>query len=302
MGQLEIREVEAFLAVADELHFGRAGERLYVSQSRVSQLLRALERSVGARLVERTSRRVRLTPLGESLLADLRPAYDALQAAVDDARATARGIGGVLRIGFQGTISDQVMDAIRLFHDKCPDCTTEIVEIPFSDPFGPLRRHEVDIAAVLLPVEEDDLVLGQVFSKQPQTLAVAAGHPFARRDTLAAEDLAGYPLISVQGSAPEYWRLAQAPHSTPGGLAVPPGPTVRTLQEGLALVAADRGAMLMCRPSAEYYRHRGVAFIPVAGLEDSFLGLVWHRDRETARTRAFSQALAGCGEGLGAGL
>src|SRR5690242_8484834 len=101
MSGVEIRELEAFLVLAQELHFGRAGERLYVSQSRVSQLLRSLEHRIGAPLVERTSRRVALTPLGESFLAGLRPAYEALRATVDDARAAARGMGGVLRIGFQ---------------------------------------------------------------------------------------------------------------------------------------------------------------------------------------------------------
>ncbi|MCD0445141.1 LysR substrate-binding domain-containing protein [Glycomyces sp. A-F 0318] len=155
-----------------------------------------------------------------------------------------------------------------------------------------MRRGEVDLAVVLLPVEEDDLVLGRVFSKQPQTLAVAAGHALAARGGVGAEALAELPLVEAVGPAPEYWRRAQAPRETPGGLRVPAGPAVRTLQEGLALVAADRGAMLLCRSTADYYGRRDVAFVPVAGLEDSFLGLVWHRDRETARTRAFAAQLA----------
>lgn len=94
MGSLDARELEAFLALADELHFGRAGERLYVSQSRVSQLLRSLESKVGARLVDRTSRRVRLTPLGEQLLAGLRPAFDAIVETIEEVREVARGVGG----------------------------------------------------------------------------------------------------------------------------------------------------------------------------------------------------------------
>ncbi|MFI0349321.1 LysR family transcriptional regulator [Actinomadura sp. 9N407] len=292
MSSLEVRELEAFLALADELHFGRAGDRLYLSQSRISQLLRSLESRIGARLVERTSRRVRLTPLGEKLLADVRPAYDTVLAALDDARATARGVGGLIRIGFQGTVDDHVMNAIVLFQSRYPDCATEIVEVPFSDPFGPVRRNEVDTAVVLLPVEEDDLVLGQVFSEQPQALALSSRHPFAKRDNLAAEDLAGLPLISAHDPAPEYWRRAQAPSSTPGGLAIPAGPTVSTLQEGLALVAADRGAMLLCNPTADYHGRRAITFVDVTGLDASVLGLVWHRDHGTARTQAFSQALA----------
>ncbi|MFF2958448.1 LysR family transcriptional regulator [Streptomyces sp. NPDC057963] len=292
MSSLEARELEAFLALAEELHFGRAGERLYLSQSRVSQLLRALENRIGARLVERTSRRVRLTPLGEQLFEGLRPAFDAILATLDDVRTVARGVEGVLRIGFQGTANDHVMDAMALFQNRHPDCATEIVEIPFSDPFGPIHRREVDTAVVLLPVEESDLVLGQVFSEQPQALAVSSRHPFAQRDSLSAEDLAACPLISVQGAAPEYWRRAQAPSTTPEGLAIPAGPTVTTLQEGLALVQADRGAMLLCRPAADYYGRRAITLVPLTGLADSYLGLVWHRNHETARIRAFSQALA----------
>ncbi|WP_280395272.1 LysR family transcriptional regulator [Nocardia brasiliensis] len=105
MTGLEVRELEAFLVLAEELHFGRAGDRLYVSQSRVSQLLRALEQRVGARLIERTSRKVALTPLGKDFLAELQPAYDALRATVDGVRAAARGLYGLLRIGFLGSTS-----------------------------------------------------------------------------------------------------------------------------------------------------------------------------------------------------
>ncbi|MGA6169684.1 LysR family transcriptional regulator [Streptomyces sp. NPDC012600] len=292
MSGVEIRELETFLVLAQELHFGRTGERLYVSQSRVSQLLRSLESRIGAPLVERTSRRVRLTPLGESFLADLRPAYDTLRATVEGARAAARGLGGELRVGFQGTVDGCLGRAIALFTDRHPDCAVTIVEIPLSDPFGALRRHEVDCAVVLLPVAEDDLVLGPVFSRQPQTLAVSARHPFAARESLSAEELACCRLIGIDGGAPEYWRRAQAPALTPGGLPVPAGPTVNTLQEGLSLAAADRGAMLLCRSTAEYHGRRGsLAFVAVRDLPASELGLVRHRARPSPRAEAFARAV-----------
>ncbi|MEU8702397.1 LysR family transcriptional regulator [Streptomyces sp. NPDC048680] len=299
MSNLDARELEAFLALAEELHFGRAGDRMYVSQSRISQLLRSLESKIGARLVERTSRRVRLTPLGEQFLAGLRPAFDAIVTTIDEVRDVARGVGGLLRIGFQGTANDLVMNAIALFQSRYPDCATEIVEIPFSDPFGPVHRREVDTAVVLMPVQESELVLGQIFSKQPQSLAVSIRHPFAKRDALDAEDLAACSLIGVHGAAPEYWRRAQAPAATPGGQPIPAGPSVGTLQEGLALVQADRGAMLLCHPTADYYGRRAVTFVPLTGLQDSLLALVWHRNYETARNRAFSQALAAVADAAG---
>lgn len=292
MSNPEIRELEAFLALAEELHFGRAGERLYLSQSRISQLLRALESRIGGRLVDRTSRRVRLTPLGEQLHTGLRPAFDAIVTTIDEVREVARGLGGVFRVGFQGTANDPFMRAVTAFRDGHPGCAAEIVEIPLSDPFGAVHRGEVDAAVVLMPVLDDALVLGPVFSARPLTLAVSDRHPYARRPGIDAEDLADCPLIGVQGAAPEYWRRAQAPAVTPGGRAIPAGPSVSSLQEGLALVRADRGAMLLCDPTADYHGSHAVAFVPVTGLPDSSLALVWHRNHETARTRGFARALA----------
>ncbi|WP_432873100.1 LysR family transcriptional regulator [Microbispora rosea] len=85
-----MREIEAFLAVAEELHFGRAAQRLHLSTSRVSHLIRALERRAGAPLFARTSRRVHLTTAGEGLLAEVRPAYEQLSTALRQARESPR--------------------------------------------------------------------------------------------------------------------------------------------------------------------------------------------------------------------
>ncbi|WP_280466197.1 LysR family transcriptional regulator [Nocardia brasiliensis] len=292
MTGLEVRELEAFLVLAEELHFGRAGDRLYVSQSRVSQLLRALEQRVGARLIERTSRKVALTPLGKDFLAELQPAYDALRATVDGVRAAARGMEGLLRIGFQGSTSENLAAAVALFGSRFPSCATEVIEIPLADPFGPVQRGEVDIAVVLLPMGESELVLGQVFSEQPQMLAMHRDHPLAGRGSLSAEDLAEFALIGVRGPAPQYWRRALALDVTPGGRPGAAGPEVGTLWEGIETVAAGHGAMLLCHPTAVFHDRPEVAFVPVTGLAHSRLGLVWHRNRETARVRAFSRAVA----------
>lgn len=184
------------------------------------------------------------------------------------------------------------MRAIDTFHTRHPGCATEITEIPLSDPFGALRSGAVDVAVVLLPATEPDLVLGPVFSAQPQTLALSVRHPLASRTALDAEDLAEVPLISVCGPAPTYWRRAHAPAVTPRGRTIPAGPQVSTLQEGLTLTAAGRGGMLLCRPTAEYHGRRDLVFLPVSGLPDSVLGLLHHGERETARVRAFAAAMS----------
>src|SRR5262249_39006136 len=93
-------ELQAFLAAADELHFGRAAERLRVSPSRVSQLIRAPETRVGASLFERTTRRVELTPIGTHLYADLTRVYDDLHASLRRAQSAARGLTGKVTVGY----------------------------------------------------------------------------------------------------------------------------------------------------------------------------------------------------------
>ncbi|MER6731058.1 LysR family transcriptional regulator [Streptomyces puniciscabiei] len=286
MSGLEMRELEAFLMLAEELHFGRAGERLFVSQSRVSQLLAALERRVGARLVHRSSRRVALTPLGERFLQRLRPAYEGLHAAVTDARAVARGGVGPLRLGFQGVADTRLMETVADFEAAAPGRSVELVEIPFCDPFGALRRGAVDAAVVLLPVEEADLVLGPVFSRQRRTVAVSRRHPLAERERVGAAEVAAVPLIAPAPPAPSYWRRAQAPNTVHG-------PVAGTLQEALSLAAAGRGALLLCRPTAAYHRRDDVRYLPVDGVPESALGLVWLREAETETVREFARVLAG---------
>jgi DNA-binding transcriptional LysR family regulator len=292
VGGLEVRELECFLVLAQELHFGRTGERLYVSQSRVSQLLGSLERRIGARLVSRTSRSVRLTPLGARFRDALGPAYGALRDVVDDARHAAREVAGRLRIGFQGTADDRLLAAVTAYQDRHPGSSIEITEVALSDPFGPVHRGEVDAAVVLLPVQEEELVLGPVFSRQPQRLTISARHPLAARGEVSAEELADVALIAAAAPAGEYWRRAHAPRVTPGGRPIPEGPAVTTLQEGVWLIAAGRGAMLLCEPTAAYHRRTDVVDIPVTGLPETALGLVWHRDHENARIRALSSVVA----------
>jgi DNA-binding transcriptional LysR family regulator len=290
---VEIRELECFLVLAEELHFGRTAERLYLSQSRVSQLLQSLERRIGGPLFERTSRRVALTPLGQNFLTSLRPAYAALERVVTNAREFATQVKGKLQIGFQGTATDEILAAVSVFQAQNPNCLIGTCELPLNDPFGGLRRGAVDAAVVLLPVAEDDLVLGPVFSRQPQTLTVSTRHPLAGRESLDIEDLADAVLIAVSEPAPGYWRQAQAPTQTPSGALIHRGPEVATLQEGLSLIAADRGGMLLCRPTAENNRRADIVNIPLTGVPDSALGLVWRRGEDTPALQAFAVHLKG---------
>ncbi|NJP90126.1 LysR family transcriptional regulator [Nonomuraea sp. FMUSA5-5] len=287
---MEFRELECFVVLSEELHFARTAERLYLSPGRVSQLLRALETRIGGRLFDRTSRRVRLTPLGERFLADLRPAYDGMAQAVTRAKAAAREVTGVIRVGFLATPTDVVTGSVRAFERRNPGCAVELVEITLADPFTKLRSGLVDIAFTLLPLAEPDLATGSALNHVSHRLGLSVRHPLAGRARISAEELASVPLIGLDGPAPRMWHERIAPSVTPSGRPIPLAGRVATTQEGLTQVALNRGGMLFCTPTADQLVRPDLRFVPVTGLPPSILGLAWVRARETAAIRAFNEA------------
>ncbi|RFU36558.1 LysR family transcriptional regulator [Actinomadura logoneensis] len=283
--------MEVFLALADELHFGRTAERLRLSQAAVSQTLRKLERRIGAPLFERTSRRVVPTPVGKQLHDDLAPAWAAVGRAEADAVAYARGVAGTLTIGFlgasQGELTPRVIAAFRSGH---PGTEVRMREVHLGDPFGALRDGTVDLLLTRLPVAEPDLTVGPVVLSEPRMLAVASDHPFARRDSVRMDDLARDVSFSARGPAPSYWWDAQIPPVTPSGLAVRRERPAETLQEMMTLVASGEGIAPVPRSVCCAYAYEAVAYVPIEDAPPSDVALVWRTAAETARIRAFLDA------------
>lgn len=289
--QLPAREIECFLTLAEELHFGRTAERMFLSQSRVSQLISALELRIGTRLVARTSRQVELTAFGTEFRASLAPVHRALTTVVEEAAARAQGLAPPLRVGFQGAIYDSVARAIRQFERDNPRTSVQIQELPLGDPFSDVLAGRVDAAVVLLPVEEPDLTVGPVFSRYPQTLAVTADDPLAIREEITAEELSRIRLIDIAGPAPEYWRRVHSPVTTPNGAVIEKRGHAHTVQEGLSQVAAGRGGLILCSATAALNPRPDIRFIPISGLAHSALGLAWRTDCESPRIRRFSKTV-----------
>ncbi|WP_431871634.1 LysR family transcriptional regulator [Nocardiopsis eucommiae] len=294
LNQVHVQQIECLIVLAEELHFGRTAERLGFSPSRASQLVSALERRIGARLVERTSRRVSLTRFGAQFVEEVRPAYENLAATFLRARDRAmRGSLRELRIGFNGSVHVQVAEAFRLLRAE-HGVTVALSEIPLGSPFSDVVAGRLDATLVELPVHEAGLTVGFRFPPQDRFLAVAADHPSADGGRLHVEDLAGFDLLRPAGEAPDYWRAAQVPPTTPAGAPIRSGTGVSTVQEGLALVAAGEHAMLVCRPLAEEITRADLRCLAVEGLtEPSRLGLLWRTDRTTPQLTALADLLAG---------
>lgn len=288
---MERRDIEVFLTLAEELHFGRTAERLRVSQARVSQTVAALERRIGAPLFARTSRRVALTPIGARLRADLAPAFAQIEAGVARAVAAGRELGGELPVGFE---APGVADLVRPLLDayRVPGRAVAVREAAFTDVFGGLRAGEVDALVTLLPVAEPDLVVGPVVLVEPVVLAVAADHPFARREHVTLDDLARDTVLRAARPAPPYWRDPPEPWRTPGGAPVSRGQVFGTFQELLAAVAAGTGICPLAAHAADHFARPSLRFVPFRDAPAVSWALVRRAAGETARVRALFE-LAG---------
>ncbi|WTW93035.1 LysR family transcriptional regulator [Streptomycetaceae bacterium NBC_01309] len=290
---MERHEMEIFLTLAEELHFGRTAERLHLSGAMVSQTLKKIERRLGGPLFERTSRRVVLTPLGSRLYDDMRPHYDALQAAVQRATSAARGIEGTLRVGFLGIMSGiRAHQGAALFRERHPDCAVEVAEVQLDEYVHPLRDGTLDMLVTLVPLHEPDITVGPTLLDAPIYLATAATSPLAARASLTPEDLEGQTFPAVSDRVPQHWLDQYLPQVTPTGK--PIGRTEQvcsTYQEILALVSAGKCVAIGDHQLVQYYARPDIAYVPLHGVPNLRHALVWRTAAENARMRAYVDAV-----------
>ncbi|MFF1902763.1 LysR family transcriptional regulator [Kitasatospora sp. NPDC058218] len=292
---MELRDIEIFLALAEELHFGRTAERLHISQARVSQAIKKQERRIGAALFDRTSRSVTLTPVGEVLRVELQQAYDLIHGGLARATEAALGVRGTLRLGVMGVLGSEMRPLIDTFRARHPDCDVDVVEIHFSDPFALLRTGGTDVQLLWRPVHEPDLSVGPTVLTEGRVLAVATGSELAGRESVSMEDLADRTVLDPGPLVPDYWFEAMVPKVTESGRPVPRGQVARTFHELLALLAAGQ---LICPLNAHvrrYYTPPGITFLPIHDAPVTQWALVWPTAAENARLRAFVQTATDVG-------
>ena len=290
---MERREIEIFLTLADELHFGRTADRLAVSTARVSQTIARIERRFGVRLFDRTSRQVALTPVGRRLRDDLAPAFALVEAGIERAMAAGREVEGVLRVGFfRAAAARFVLEVAEAFQEAHPDCEVQIRENQLNDGLRLLRDDEVDVLFLMLPVEEPDLVAGPVLVREDRMLAVSARHPLVRKGAVTMDDLARDPVLTAPSELPAYVRDSVVPERTPSGAPIRRGPSFDTVGEMLSLVGAGKGIYPVPAHMQQYYARPDVAFLPIDGAPDLEWAFTWRRATEARRIRAFNRAAA----------
>ncbi|MFB9835456.1 LysR family transcriptional regulator [Actinoallomurus acaciae] len=290
---MEMREIEAFLAVAEDLHFGRAAERLRVSTPRVSQAVRALERRIGAPLFERTSRRVRLTPLGEQLLAEIRPAYERMDQAIRRARRSASH--EFLRVGVATSVpADIAPRLIGAFERLRPQCAVVRSTHPNTDPARWQENWPVDVFVGWLPSDPalrdaPEFRIGPTLLRDERAVLVAAGHPLARRAVIDAEQLADYDILypsDFPARFADLWIPARTPAGRP--LRRMPISASASLEEAIMLVA--EGELVHLTMTSLRTDDPHVVTVPVSGLPPLDCAPVWLTGTETDLIHDFAKA------------
>jgi DNA-binding transcriptional LysR family regulator len=287
---VELRDIEIFLVLAEELHFGRTAERLRVSQARVSQAIKAQERRIGTALFDRTSRTVRLTEVGEQLRADLQPVYVGLHESLERARMAATGVTNRLRVGMIPGNAYDLRTYWEAFRSRNPTCALQIRAAPFADPFAGLRAGTVDVLVAWMPVEEPDLTVGPPLFSDPRVLAVGVDHELATRDRAELEMFADFEHVNAP-DLPEYWIQGYVPSHTPRGHEIVRGPMATTTDEIFTLISSGDIVTVFPSHTSRYWGRPDILWLPFDDLGPLTYGLVWRTGTETDAIRALARVV-----------
>lgn len=214
---MELRHLRYFVAVAEELSFTRAAERLHIGQPPLSQQIQALEAEVGARLLERSKRWVRLTEAGKLFLTDARRVLALSEQAMATARRAERGEEGELRIGFTFSTPFTPLFAtvINRYRQRYPAVTLTLRELATLPQLGLLDSRQLDLGFVRPPEAAVPETVQLTALRRDKLVAVLPDDaPLARLDTLSMKDLEGLPIIMYPKSTgtglyPQLFRLCR---------------------------------------------------------------------------------------------
>ena len=278
---MELRHLRYFVAVAEELHFGRAAHRLNIAASPLSQRIRDLEKELGVALFVRTSRRVMLTEEGRLLLEHARQALAALDRGFEAIRVTHRGKSGLIAIGAVAAASYTLVPAVlREFNRAQPDAAIRFTELTSGQQKAALLDRRIDIGFTR-GLSASPILAVEPLSSERLCLALPADHPAAHKPNLGLADLADANFIMfTRHMNPELhdWIFTACREA---------GFTPKVAQEGndahtiLALVAAGLG-VAMVAAELQNLKRPGVAYreLPAGQIREFELSLAWRkRDR-----------------------
>jgi DNA-binding transcriptional LysR family regulator len=290
---MELRHLRYFIAVAEELHFGRAAERLRITQPPLSFQIQSLERELGVQLFIR-GRRVELTEAGRALLAKAREAIEAADAAARAAQQAGLIVNGRLRVGYPAAgVFELPPLALRTFQERFPDVGVETVVASTGEHLEALAADRLDVAFVRVGVLDRESMQFKPLQPEPLLLAVPESHPLACLPVVPVECLAGEPIVLFPCELePLLYRYLVS--DVLGRSRVAPSVVLEatTLESAVSAVAARLGVAFVAEPLARIFAMPGVAYRPLAPPQPlSRLGVAWRQEVASNTVRWFLQVL-----------
>ncbi|GAA1907617.1 LysR family transcriptional regulator [Nocardioides lentus] len=281
---METRELRYFVAVAEELHFGRAATRLGIAQPPLSRAIGQLERRLGARLLERTSRTVSLTPAGEVLLREARAALDAVVAAERRTRraagVAAGGRAGLVLVSKAGAANELVAKLLDQYAAEPGAVGVDVLLVGPGQQEQALRDGRADVALLHAPWDDAAGFDTEVLQVEEAAVLVAAGHPLTGGGAVPAGD-----LDALVGLPAPRWPDRE------GRYAAGAGPEVHDVTQLLQLIALGR-TYLVAPASARALAGEGVAAVPLVGAPPVTTMLAWPSQSRSTDLAAFVRVAA----------
>jgi DNA-binding transcriptional LysR family regulator len=285
---MELRHLRYFVMLADELHFRRAGERLHIAQSALSQQIRQLENEIEVKLLWRTTRQVRLTDAGQAFLQDARRILGDVERATRMARLTGRGAAGVLTIGCTEAAEISVLPrALNAFHKSAPGVTLAVESLATSAQVQALRDGRIQLGFLRIPCEDSALLAVEPVWREPMVVVLPESHPLATCRRISLKELADQPVISFPR------RLAPGFYDSLMGYCHRAGVTLQVVKEAehfqaqQTLIALGFGLALQ-PASLRSVTRRGVVYRPLRGpAPTAEIGMACRKDDRSEILSAF---------------
>jgi DNA-binding transcriptional LysR family regulator len=283
---VDTRSLRYFVAVAEELHFTRAAERLFISQPALSKAVRQLETELRAALFVRTRREVSLTPAGQALLPIARGLIDDWQTGLRVTRAAADAAHRVVRVGFAATGAGPLSTRIRAeFVRRHPEVTVEPKRFDWGAEADAVRDGLVDVAFVWLPNDLTGLDVEPIVT-ETRLAGFAVGHPLAEKNELSIMDVAAEPMMWTR-QAPKAWVDWWAVNPRPDGSEPTWGPENDNVEEMLEGVATGEAICFVPTSMAAYYARPDLVWRPLVDVEPLQVVLAWPAEVHNPMIAAF---------------
>lgn len=284
---IDLRHLRYFVAVAEELHFGRAAARLGMAQPPLSQQIQRLEAELGVMLFVRTNRSVALTDAGRVFLDESRHLLADVTGAVEATRRAGRGASGSLTVAFAASVMFLTLPTIiRRFRARYPDVRLDLRELPTAPQLEGLKRGELDIGFVREPAPDEELRCETVL-REPLVFAVARGHRLARRTRVtlrecANEDFVLFPRDVAPGLHAQVFAVCREAGFTPRVVQVS-----RELYTTVSLVEAGVGVTII-PASIRKLGWKGVRYLGIhSATAETRIDMAWRVDNLRPVVRAF---------------